>query len=49
MKFIGGKYLFGHSSYIPILDGREVHFLYLIVREEEGVPWRRELYISYYG
>ena len=43
MELTWGKRPFGHSSYIPVLDGREVHLLYLMVRDEEGVRWRREL------
>ena len=44
-----GKRPFGHSSYIPLLDGREVHLLYLMVQDEEGARWRRELRTSCYG
>ena len=44
-----GNRPFGHSSYIPLLDGREAHLLYLMVRDEEGVRWRRELRTSCCG
>ena len=37
------------SSYIPLLDGRDVRFLYLMVWDEEGVRWRREFRTSCCG
>ena len=49
MELTWGKRPFGYSSYIPVLDGREVHLLYLMVRDEEGVRWRRELRTSCCG
>ena len=44
-----GERPFGHSSYIPLLDGRDVRFLYLMVWDEEGVRWRREFRTSCCG
>ena len=49
MELTWGKRPFGHSSYIPVLAGREVHLLYLMVRDEEGVRLRRELRTSCCG
>ena len=34
---------------VPLLDGRDVRFLYLMVWDEEGVRWRREFRTSCCG
>jgi hypothetical protein len=36
-------------SFFLYIDGREAHFLYLMIRDEGGARWRRELHTSCCG